>query len=70
MACSPFAIRFGIRPLCYGAQETDAGTEYMVSSESVALEGTRFQVRARRGTGEAIFIDLDGNFHSQHNAPK
>src|SRR3546814_9226134 len=29
----------GIRPLCIGRQETDEGVEWMVASESVALEG-------------------------------
>src|SRR5690606_11419283 len=34
----------GIRPLCYGVAETDAGPEYMIASESVALEGTGFRM--------------------------
>jgi amidophosphoribosyltransferase len=60
-----FRDRFGIRPLCYGINETDSGTEYLVASESVALEGLGFKFVRDVAPGEAIFIDLDGNFYSQ-----
>src|SRR5690606_1726505 len=55
----------GIRPLCYGVAETDAGPEYMIASESVALEGTGFRMVRDVQPGEAVFIDLDGNFQSR-----
>lgn len=60
-----FRDPFGIRPLCYGVAETDAGTEYLVASESVALEGLGFRLVRDIQPGEAVFIDLDGNFHSR-----
>jgi amidophosphoribosyltransferase len=60
-----FRDRFGIRPLAYGINETDSGTEYLVASESVALEGLGFKFVRDVAPGEAIFIDVDGNFHSQ-----
>ena len=60
-----FRDPFGIRPLCYGIAETDSGTEYLVASESVALEGLGFRPVRDIGPGEAVFIDLDGNFHSR-----
>lgn len=60
-----FRDPLGIRPLCYGIAETDAGTEYLVASESVALEGLGFRMVRDVQPGEALFIDLDGNFHSR-----
>jgi amidophosphoribosyltransferase len=65
-----FRDPFGIRPLCYGINETDAGTEYLVASESVALEGLGFKFVRDVAPGEAIFIDIDGNFYSQQCAEK
>jgi len=63
-----FRDPFGIRPLCYGVSETDAGTEYLVASESVALEGLGFRMVRDVQPGEAVLIDLDGNFHSRQCA--
>jgi amidophosphoribosyltransferase len=59
---------FGIRPLCIGAQETDQGTEYMIASESVALEGLGFRLVRDVAPGEAIFVDIDGRFYSKQCA--
>ena len=58
-----FRDPYGIRPLCYGVAETDQGTEYLVASESVALEGTGFRMVRDVQPGEAVFIALDGSFH-------
>lgn len=50
----------GIRPLCYGRRETDDGVEYMVSSESVALDCLGFERVRDVAPGEAVFISADG----------
>ena len=63
-----FRDPYGIRPICYGAAETESGTEYLIASESVALEGLGFRFVRDIAPGEAIFIDLEGNFHSQQCA--
>lgn len=53
----------GIRPLVYGVRETAAGKEYMLASESVALDVLGFKLVADVAPGEAVFIDVDGNLH-------
>ncbi len=58
----------GIRPLVIGKSETDKGTEYIVASESVALDVLGFQIVRDVEPGEAIFIDMDGNFFSRQCA--
>lgn len=55
----------GIRPICYGTRDTKEGREVMVASESVALNALGFKRERDIKPGEAIFIDLDGNVHSQ-----
>jgi amidophosphoribosyltransferase len=60
-----FRDPFGIRPLVIGSAETDHGIEYMVASESVALEGMGFKLLRDVEPGEAIFIDEDLRMHSQ-----
>jgi len=63
-----FRDPFGIRPLCIGINETDTGTEYLVASESVALEGIGFRFLRDIAPGEAVFIDMDGKLHARQCA--
>ena len=63
-----FRDPFGIRPLAMGELQTDDGVEYMVASESVAIEGTGRHVLRDIAPGEAIFIDVDGRLHTQQCA--
>tara|TARA_Y100001936_G_scaffold253640_1_gene319683 strand:+ start:17531 stop:19051 length:1521 start_codon:yes stop_codon:yes gene_type:complete len=55
----------GIRPLVFGSIETEHGIEYLVASESVALDTLGFKLIRDIGPGEAVFIDEDGNFFSK-----
>lgn len=64
-----FRDPFGIRPLCIGRIDTDNGPEWMIASESVALEGLGFTFVRDVHPGEAIYIDLDGNFYSRQCVP-
>ena len=63
-----FRDPFGIRPLCIGVNETDNGTEYLVASESVALEGMGFRFLRDIAPGEAVFIDQDSQLHQRQCA--
>ncbi|MES2661689.1 MAG: amidophosphoribosyltransferase [Pseudomonadota bacterium] len=49
----------GIRPLCYGKRETDAGTDYMVASESVALSFAGYTLVRELAPGESVYITIN-----------
>jgi len=53
----------GIRPIVYGKRETEMGPEYMIASESVALQVSGYDLVADLKPGEAIYIDNEGNIH-------
>lgn len=59
----------GIRPLVIGKQQTDKGVEYIVASESVALDVLGFTLLRDVEPGEAVFIDMDGHLTSRQCAP-
>jgi len=63
-----FRDPFGIRPIVYGKRETDEGTEYMMASESVALDTLGFQLIADIAPGEAVFVDADSNLYTRQCA--
>lgn len=65
-----FAFRdpFGIRPIVVGRRETEEGSEYLVASESVALDVLGYELLRDIAPGEAVFIDMDCNFHSRQCA--
>jgi amidophosphoribosyltransferase len=65
-----FRDPYGIRPAVIGYNETPEGIEYMVSSESVAVEALGFRVLRDIAPGEAVFIDEDCNFFSQQCADR
>ena len=53
----------GIRPLVIGRRETKVGTEYMLASESVALDVLGFSLIRDVAAGEAVFVTADGEVH-------
>jgi len=63
-----FRDPFGIRPLIIGKNEQMGGTEYVVASESVAIEPLGFKVLRDVAPGEAVFVDNTGAFHSRQCA--
>ncbi|RZS58300.1 amidophosphoribosyltransferase [Sphaerotilus mobilis] len=63
-----FRDPYGIRPLCLGSQDGAKGIEWMVASESVALEGSGFKMLRDVAPGEAVFIDMNGQMHAQQCA--
>jgi amidophosphoribosyltransferase len=65
-----FRDPYGIRPAVIGYNETEGGAEYMVASESVAIDSLGFRVLRDVAPGEAVLIDEDGNFFSQQCAPR
>ena len=63
-----FRDPFGIRPLVIGSNQTDEGVDYLVASESVALDTLGFKFMRDVEPGEAIFVDFEGNLHSKQCA--
>jgi amidophosphoribosyltransferase len=50
----------GIRPVVLGERRTPSGSEYMIASESCALDVLGFTLIGDIGAGEAVYIDLQG----------
>lgn len=55
----------GIRPLVYGYRDTELGREYMVASESAAMDVLGFKCERDLEPGEGVFITVDGQLHTR-----
>jgi len=63
-----FRDPFGIRPVCFGYRDADEGREYMIASESVALDALGFELMRDLEPGEAIVIDTNAGIHTRQCA--
>ncbi|WP_026375296.1 amidophosphoribosyltransferase [Aestuariibacter salexigens] len=58
----------GIRPLALGKRSTEFGDEYMVASESVALDAVGFTFIRDVAPGEAVYVTEDGELFTKQCA--
>ncbi|TWG94054.1 amidophosphoribosyltransferase [Luteimonas sp. J16] len=58
----------GIRPLVLGKRETEAGNEYAIASESVALDILGFERVRDIGPGEGVVVTSRGELHTRQCA--
>ena len=60
----------GIRPIVFGEKKSEQGSEFMIASESVALDVLGFELNRDLEPGEAVFIEESGVLHAKQCAEK
>ena len=62
----------GIRPLVFGKSQAGAETNYVFSSESVAIDALGYELERDVAPAEAILVQSNGHIHTQicHPSPK
>lgn len=60
----------GIRPIVFGERKSEQGSEFMIASESVALDVLGFELIRDLEPGEAVFIEESGVLHTKQCADK
>ncbi|VAW93444.1 Amidophosphoribosyltransferase [hydrothermal vent metagenome] len=63
-----FRDTHGIRPAVFGKRETARGMEYIIASESVAIDSLGFELVRDIAPGEAVYIDTEGQLHTRQCA--
>jgi amidophosphoribosyltransferase len=58
----------GIRPVVFGERKSEHGPEFMIASESVALDVLGFNLIRDLEPGEAVFIEESGVLHTRQCA--
>ena len=70
--CVGFRDPNAIRPIVFGQRHTENGVEYMIASESVALDVLGFTLIRDLAPGEAVYITEEGKLYTRQcaKAPK
>ncbi len=60
----------GIRPAVIGKRTVDGKDEFMIASESVAVDALGYDLLRDIEPGEAVYLDINGNMQTQQCAEK
>ena len=60
----------GIRPLVFGKRMSERGPEYVLASESVAIDVLGYKLVRDVRPGEAVFISVEGTLTTRECAPR
>jgi len=58
----------GIRPIVIGKRETEKGDDYVIASESVAVDSLDFKLIRDIAPGECVFVNMEGEMYAEQCA--